>query len=580
MDQKATEQKSVEQKTTEQKVIEQKIVVNYEHKETRVALLEDGQVAEVYVERPLQQRMVGNIYKGVVENVLPGMQAAFVNIGEERNAFLYVDELPHDKVDASPGDRAPIQRLLTLGEEIMVQIMKEPFGSKGARLTGNITLPGRYLVLMPGFNYVGVSRRINSQEERERLKKEMEGIKPEGVGVIVRTAAEWIDGESLKNDLQFLLQLWATIQAQCKKEKSPSLLYRDVALIYRIIRDLFSDRIDEFLIDNEQEYSKVLEILDVLSPQLKNKVYYYSSKEPIFERFSIEEEIERSLNRLVWLRCGGYLVFDETEALTVIDVNTGKHTGKTNLEETIFKTNMEAAVEIARQIRIRDIGGIIIVDLIDMSSQTHRKKVLECLREEMSRDRTRSQVLGITNLGLVEISRKKVRQGLSASMQQPCSYCYGTGKVLSPEAVCSRVERELKRNLQNHNIEAVLVEMNSEVAALMIGSGGLYLKKLEAETGKNIFVRGSDNLHVEKYNILMSGKFNEVERYALPVEEGGLYRVRVEEQHISHPERGIARLHGYIIDIEEAGDLAGEEVLVIIKETNRTFAKAMLYEKQ
>ena len=558
--------------------MEQKIVVNYEHKETRVALLEDGRVAEVYVERPLQQRMVGNIYKGLVENVLPGMQAAFVNIGEERNAFLYVDEVPQAKNEDSPGERMPIQRLLTIGEEILVQVMKEPFGSKGARLTGSITLPGRYLVLMPGMNYVGVSRRINSQDERERLKREMEELKPEGVGVIVRTAAEWIDEESLKNDLQFLLMLWKTILTQYKNEKSPALLHHDVALIYRIVRDLFNDRISQFLIDNEQEYDRVLEILDVLSPHLKNKVYYYRSQEPIFERFCIEEEIEHSLNRIVWLRCGGYLVFDETEALTVIDVNTGKHTGRVNLEETIYKTNLEAAAEIAKQIRIRDIGGIIIVDLIDMVSHTHRKKVLEYLREEMSRDRTKSQVLGITNLGLVEISRKKVRQGLSASMHQPCSYCYGKGKVLSPEAVCSRVERELKKNLHNSNVEAVLVEMNSEVAALMIGSGGLYLKKLEAETGKNIFIRGSDNLHVEKYTILMSGKFNEVERHALPVEENGVYRVRVEEPHASHPERGIARLHGYILDIEEAGELVGEEVLVMIKETSRTFAKAILWD--
>jgi ribonuclease G len=558
--------------------MEQKIIVNYEHKETRVALLENGRVVEVYIERPLQQRMIGNVYKGLVENVLPGMQAAFVNIGEERNAFLYVDDIPQPKGENSCGERMPIQRLLRAGEEIMVQVMKEPFGSKGARLTGNITLPGRYLVLMPGLNYVGVSRRISLQDERERLKKEMEGIRPAGVGVIVRTAAEGIDGESLKHDLQFLLQLWETTKALYGREKSPALLHRDVALLYRIIRDLFNDRISRFIVDNEQEYGKVLEILNLLSPHLKNKVSCYSDKEPIFERFCIEDEIDRSLNRVVWLRCGGYLVFDETEALTVIDVNTGKHTGKINLEETIFKTNMEAAAEIARQIRLRDIGGIIIVDLIDMSSQSHRQKVLEHLREEMSRDRTKSQVLGITNLGLVEISRKKVRQGLSASMLQPCSYCCGKGKVLTPEAVCNKVERELKKLLQNSKVEAVLMEMNSEVAALMIGSGGLYLKKLEAETGKNIFVRGSDNLHIEKYKILMSGKFNEVERHALPVEEGGIYRVKVEEPHLSHPERGIARLHGYILDIEEAGELVNEEVLVIIKETNRTFAKAVIWE--
>ncbi|MGI5876019.1 MAG: Rne/Rng family ribonuclease [Dethiobacteria bacterium] len=556
--------------------MEQKIIVNYDYKETRVALLEDNRLAEIYIERPYKQRVVGNIYKGVVENVLPGIQAAFVNIGEHKNAFLYVDDIPQPKDEDSPGGRMPIQRLLHVGEEIMVQIMKEPFSSKGARLTGHITLPGRYLVLMPGLNYVGVSRRINCQKERERIKKEMEGIRPSNVGLIVRTAAENADQDSLKNDLQFLLDLWKKINDLYKKEKGPALLYRDVAFLYRIIRDLFNDHISQFIIDSEQGYNKVLEILNHFSPELKNRVFYYRNNEPIFERFNIEEELERSLSRMVWLKCGGYLVFDETEALKVIDVNTGKYTGKNNLEETIFKTNLEAAEEVARQIRLRDMGGIIIVDFIDMNCQEHRRQVLEKLKENVSRDRTKSHVLGITSLGLVEISRKKVRQGLSALMQQPCSYCRGTGKVLLPEAVSGKVEREIRKLLLREDVEAVLVETNSEVAALLIGSGGLYLKKLESEMGKSVFVRGSDNLHLEQYKILMSGPLHEVERYALPVEEGEIYRVKVEEQHHSNPEHGIARLHGYILDIEDAGNLVGEEVQVMIKDTTRTFARAIL----
>lgn len=560
--------------------MEQKIVVNYDQKETRVALLEDGKLAEIYIERPLSQRLVGNIYKGIVENVLPGMQAAFVNIGEERNAFLYVDEIPQPRGADSPGGRMPIQRLLHVGEEITVQVMKEPFGSKGARLTGHITLPGRYLVLMPGLNYVGVSRRIANQDERERLKKELEAVKSSDVGVIVRTAAEGMDPESLHNDLRFLSSLWENIQNLYVREKAPALIYKDVALINRIVRDLFNDNINQFHIDNEQEYQKVRELLSCLSPDLMDRVSFYRNKLPIFEHFGIENEIDRSLNRVVWLDCGGYLVFDETEALTVIDVNTGKYTGKNNLEETIFKTNLEAADEIARQIRLRDIGGIIIVDFIDMSSQENRRRIVERLKEKMNNDRTKSHVLGITSLGLVEIARKKVRQGLAAMMQQPCSYCQGKGRILSAEAVSSKVERELKKVLQRKDVEAVLVEMNSEVAALLIGSGGLYLKRLEAVTGKNIFIRGSDNMHVEKYKILMMGKLNEVERHALPVEEGGIYRVTVEEPHASHPEHGIARLHGYILDIEDAGSLVGEEVQVVIKEAGRTFARAVLWEKE
>jgi len=559
--------------------MEQKIIINYDPKQTRVALLEDGKVVEIYFERPLHQRLVGNIYKGVVENVLPGMQAAFVNIGEERNAFYYVDEVPQPGGEEANEGKLPIQRLLRVKDEVLVQVMKESFGSKGARLTGHVTLPGRYLVLMPGLNYVGVSRRIVSQEERERLKKEMEGLHPSNMGVIVRTAAEGADTDSLKNDLQNLLQIWQKINNLFPKVKAPALLYRDPALIYRIVRDLFNDHVIQLIIDNEEQYNKIMEHLDCFSPHLKERMVYYDKRQPIFEHFAIEEEIERSLSRMVWLKCGGYLVFDETEALTAIDVNTGKYTGKSNLEETILKTNLEAVEEIARQIRLRDIGGIIIIDFIDMHLPENRQLVLEKLKQEMNKDRTKSQVLGITSLGLVEVSRKKVKQGLSAVMLQPCPYCHGKGKTLSLEAVSSKVERELKQILLREDVEAILVEMNSEVAALLIGSGGTYLKKLEASTGKNIFIRGSDNLHVEKYNILMSGDMQEVARYALPVECGGIYRVVIEEPHSANPEHGIARLHGYVLDIEGGGELVGEEVQVVIKETTRTFARAVLWKR-
>ena len=450
--------------------MEQKIIINYDPKQTRVALLEDGKVVEIYFERPLHQGLVGNIYKGVVENVLPGMQAAFVNIGEERNAFYYVDEVPQPGGEEANEGKLPIQRLLRVKDEVLVQVMKESFGSKGARLTGQITLPGRYLVLMPGLNYVGVSRRIVSQEERERLKKEMENLHPPNMGVIVRTAAEGADTNSLKNDLQNLLHIWQKINNQFPKVKAPALLYRDPALIYQIVRDLFNDHVVQLIIDNKEQYNKIMEHLDCFSPHLKERMVYYDKRQPIFEHFAIEEEIERSLSRMVWLKCGGYLVFDETEALTAIDVNTGKYTGKSNLEETILKTNLEAVEEIARQIRLRDIGGIIIIDFIDMHLPENRQLVLEKLKQEMNKDRTKSHVLGITSLGLVEVSRKKVKQGLSAVMMQPCPYCHGKGKTLSLEAVSSKVERELKQILLHEDVEAILVEMNI-VAALLILHG-------------------------------------------------------------------------------------------------------------
>ncbi len=559
--------------------MEQKIIANCSQKETRVALLEDNKVVEAYISRPLQKRLIGNVYKGVVENVLPGMQAAFVNIGEGKNAFLYIDEVPLSGGKKAANSSKTIQRLLRPGQELMVQVVKESFGSKGSRLTGHITLPGRFLVLAPGHDFVGVSRRIRCSKERDRLKKEAESLKTKAGGIIVRTAAEGASRECLQQDLKFLLRLLDKIRVLYKKETGPALLHRDVDLLYRVLRDIFNDRTSQFIIDNEHEYNRVREILRDLSPHLEHRVFYYNNKEPIFERFNIEAEIERALKRMVWLSCGGYLVFDETEALMVVDVNTGKYTGRNNLEETILKTNLEAAAEIARQIRLRDIGGIIVVDFIDMASDEHREQVLEKLKEHMSRDRTRTQISGITSLGLVEITRKRVRQGLSAAMHQPCSYCHGKGKMLSPEAISSMVERELKKILQRRDVEAVLVEMNSEAAALLIGSGGLYLKKLEKETGKNIFIRGSDDMHPEKYKVVMSGGLQEVERQSLPVEEGGIYRVKVESQHSSNPEHGIARLHGYILDIDGAGELVGEEALIVIKETTRTFARAVLWER-
>lgn len=563
--------------------MEKKIVINYNDKQTRVALLEDGRAAEIYMERPVQQRMIGNIYKGKVENVLPGMQAAFVNIGEGKNAFFYVGDVPYtgeEERKERKEKKVPIQRRLQVKEEVLVQVMKESFGSKGARLTGHITLPGRYLVLMPSLNYIGVSRRIQLSQERERLKKEMEALRPPDVGVIVRTAAEGASAACLKKDLKFLLRLWDDIQNLHKKEKAPALLFRDKALIYRVVRDFFNESVRELIIDHEREYYKVLKIVTSLSPKLKNRVTCYRGSEPIFERYDVEDEIERALGRLVWLKCGGYLVFDETEALTAIDVNTGKYTGRKNLEETILKTNLEAATEIARQIRLRDIGGMIIVDIIDMNTAEHRQQVLERLKQGMALDRTKNQILGFTSLGLIEITRKRVTQGLAEAMQQPCSYCHGKGKVLLPEMVSDKVERELKKILHRSDVEAVLVETNSEVAALLIGSGGTYLKKLEAQTGKNIFIRGSDSMHVEKYNILMSGSLQEVARHALPVEEGGLYRVTVEEPHFSQPGHGIARLDGYVLDIEDGAELVGEEVQVVIKEAERTFARAVIWKKE
>lgn len=560
--------------------MQKKIVINCDNKQTRVAVLENEKPVEIYLERPVHQRVVGNIYKGVVANVLPGMQAAFVDIGLERNAFLYVDEAlpPMEESNGSRGKK-PIEQILRPGEEIMVQVVKEPFGSKGARLTRQITIPGRHLVIMPSAEYTGVSRRIEEPEERDRLKQIATELRPDGMGLIVRTAAEGIEQDAFRQDLNFLIPLWERIQERYRQKQAPCLIYQDLDLIYRIVRDLFTEQIEQLIVDTRYEHEKILETLDMVDPALKRRVYLYSGEQPVFDVYGIEAEIERALSRTVWLDCGGYLVFDHTEALTVVDVNTGKYIGKTNLADTVLKTNLEAACEIIRQIRLRDIGGIIIIDFIDMEAEEHRKLVLDKLLEKSREDRTKSHILGLTGLGLVEMTRKKARQGLDAILQQTCPYCGGRGKVLSGDVVSAKVERQLKSFMESIPDEAVLVEMHQCVAGLLIGPGGSYLRRLEEEAGKTIFIRGSETIHVEKYKILASGKLAEVQALAFPVSVGERHQVKVEEPHANNPYDGIARISGFVIDVQAGGAYVGETITVEIVELARTFARAKIVTK-
>ncbi len=556
-----------------------KIIVNCDNRETRVAVLEEGELVEIYIERPIHQRVVGNVYYGVVENVLPGMQAAFVDIGLERNAFLYVDDVlsgDEEKKSSSNDKKKTIEELLKVGDKILVQVVKEPFGNKGARVTCQITLPGRFLVLMPTVKYIGISRRIGKAEERQRLKNLAESIKAEDMGMIVRTVAEGKDSECLRQEIEFLMRMWVKIQQRVKFKDAPSLVHQDLNLIYRIVRDLFNDDIHQLLIDTKYEYEKVLEILDYVSPALKNKIFFYRGEKPIFDKYNLENEIEKALKRNVWLNCGGYLVFDQPEALTVIDVNTGKYIGSTNLEDTVYKTNKEAAREIPRQLRMRDIGGIIIIDFIDMTNKEHENNVLAILEENLKKDRTKAHILGMTNLGLVEMTRKKVRQGLYAVLMQPCSYCDGKGKVLSIEVMSSKIERTLKKILTSEEGEAILLEVNQDVAALLIGSNGSNLRKIEQETNKTIFIRGSDTMHVEKYKVIMVGEERDVSRLASPVNLGQVYQVKIEEPHLTNPYDGIARIQGFIIDVQAGGAYVGKDVEVEITEVAKTYARAKL----
>lgn len=554
------------------------ILINVGDEETRVAVLENRIPVEMYIERSPNQRLVGNIYKGRVENVLPGMQAAFVDIGLEKNSFLYVeDAAPVRGSDAGHGQGAAIGAnicdILKQGQNLIVQIVKEPIGTKGARVTTHITLPGRYLVLMPTVDYIGISRRINDERERDRLREMAARVKPRGMGVIVRTVAEGVDEEELVLDVNMLTNLWRKILNRSSHGPVPNLLHRDLELVQRILRDAFTPDVDRLTIDSRYEYEKILDLLDIVGPQLKTKVFL-EERDNIFEEHNIDAELEKALKRKVWLRCGGYIVIDQAEALTAVDVNTGKYVGSTNLEDTVLKTNLEAAVEIARQLRLRNIGGIIIVDFIDMTREEHRRQVLEVLEEEIRKDKTKTNILGITQLGLVEMTRKKVRPSLAEVLQKACPYCEGRGKVLSEETVGINIKQQIYQMARQTGAETILVEANPLVAARLIGSGGANLRELEARTGKNLYIRGTAEHHIESVTMRPLYDQADIKAHVLPVKPGQVLEVKVEEPHANNMHDGIARVNGFILDIEGAGSLVGETVAIEVNKVFRTYAKA------
>lgn len=553
------------------------ILVTVDLDETRAAVREDGELVEIFIERPVHQRVVGNIYKGKVQNVLPGMQAAFVEIGLERNSFLYVDDALPFAAELPEVKKPTIKDVLRPGQEVLVQVAKEPIGSKGARVTRHITLPGRYLVLMPNVEFIGISRRITDEKERDRLKQLAGRIKPPGAGLIVRTVAEGAREEDLARDAGMLLRLWERIQQRAKGAHAPALLHRDLGLLDRVLRDWFDDDVDRLVIDSKPEYDRAQDFLEFSSPHLKDRVHLFTPRDQsLFDHYGIEAEIDRALKRRVWLKSGGYIIIDHTEALTAIDVNTGKFVGSTNLADTVFRTNLEAAREIARQLRLRDIGGIIILDFIDMEVPEHRQQVLKTLEEALRQDRTRTHVLGLTQLGLVEVTRKKSRQTLDEAMTRPCHTCDGRGKVLSEDTMARRVRGEIRRILRNSPSQALLMEVNPGVAALVIGPGGANLRELERELGKVIYVRGNHEIHVEQWRLRALGAREEVEAAAMPVRPGQVLELKVEEPHVNNPADGIARIDGYVIDIEAAGGLVGRKVRVEVLKAFRTYARARL----
>ena len=500
------------------------ILINVRPVETRVACIDNGVLSDLKIERKTSPTLVGSVHRGRVIRVLPGMQAAFVDIGLDRAAFLYVGDVRADADgaglfedekdhEAPRGDDAPplesaaephrpkIQELLTEGQNILVQVAKDPLGSKGARITTHVSLPGRHAVFMPTVQHLGISRRIADEKERDRLRELVEAIAPKG-GVIVRTAGEGASEASLRADLDYLHRLWQEVQKNYEKRKQPGLIHAELDVELRALRDLLSEEVDRVIVDDEDSYKRVLAFVSQFMPKYKNKIQLYRDARPLFDLYEIDLEISRSMGRKIWLKSGGYIVIDEAEALVVIDVNTGKYVGKKDFEDTILKTNMEALREIAHQLRIRNCGGIIIVDFIDMEREAHREKVLQAMRDELTKDRARTSVMSMSNLGLVEMTRKRIRPSLVKTLCEPCAYCDGRGYVKLKATVAHEIFRDLEREgpKSSPNSTAV-VHCHSSVGDYIYEEESEMLEYVERKIGRSIALKLEPSYHVEQYEL-------------------------------------------------------------------------------
>ena len=546
------------------------LIINVTNQETRVALLESGHLAELFIERKRERVTAGSICKGKVIRVLPGMQAAFVDIGLEKAAFLYVgdfreapfgreededdddargrgrgrargrrddeeederldeDDLAEDDdedeapatagVGAPSGARAArvavrrrarraagpmpkIEEVLREGQEILVQVAKEPIGTKGARITSHISLPGRHLVFLPTVDHIGISRRIRTDKERHRLRDVVMSIKPPGGGFIVRTVSEGKSEEELKADMTFLLKLWNTILKKKEKIPAPAVLHYDLDVTLRAIRDLFSAEVDRLVVDSQEEYGRILEFVTMYHPELQHQIDLYEGPEPVFDHYGIEVEIQRALARRVWLKSGGYILFDTTEALTAIDVNTGRFVGRKNLEETILRTNLEAVQEIAYQLRLRNIGGIIIIDFIDMEKHAERDKVFHALEEALRSDKAKTNILKISELGLVQMTRKRTRESLLRLLTETCPHCEGKGVVKSKTTICNDILREVRRSAPHVGGPRIVVKCHPGIAEMLLGEEKAGIERLERSLGKSIAVLARKHFHPEQYEV-------------------------------------------------------------------------------
>jgi ribonuclease G len=590
--------------------VKKQVLVSVDRGETRVALLEATgalparragatssrrrrkplklsagyHVAELYLERRGARSIVGNIYKGRVDNVLAGLEAAFVDIGLEKNGFLHVDEIVLPGVEAPRRGRGQgrearqITDMLKPGQEIVVQVVKDPLKTKGARLSMDLTIAGRYMVLAPYGEGVGVSRRLDDKE-RERLRKEAAKLDLKGAGAIIRTAAQGTTRADLERELLYLFKLNEVLQKRVSESPAPSLVFQEADLSVRVVRDIFSDTFERAIVDDAKQHHRLVSFFSRTAPELVEHVELWEEEEPLFEAFGVEEVLASTLSRRVDLPSGGYLMIDYAEALTVIDVNSGSFIGRgkgARLEDTITKTNLEAAEEVVRQLRLRDIGGIIVIDFIDMARARNRDTVLKTLRKALDEDRTKTFVVEISPLGLVEMTRQNVTDGVREIMTRPCPTCDGEGVIKSEETIAIEFERRMRDLAKESSAEALLIQMNPRVSAEFTANEGRVLSAVEEQTGKWFVFEGSEGLPLEHFNVLLAGDREQVLERALPFREGEEVHVEIVEPHMYSPGDAVAKIDGYIISVTGGMPFVGEKHLVRIEEVGRTSARARL----
>ena len=574
--------------------------------ETRVAILEsegttsgskrgrgqnrqdDWRVAELYIERRGSRSIVGNIYKGKVDNVLPGLEAAFVDIGLEKNGFLHADDIVFPGVEVARRGRTGRQRgkriteLLKPGQEVLVQAVKDPLKTKGPRLSMQLSIAGRYLVYVPQGEGVGVSRRLDDKE-RDRLRKAAGKVDLGEGGAIVRTAAQGAKREDFEREIKYLHKLYDVLQQRAKDVPAPAMIFQEADLSVRVARDIFSGEFEKAIVDDPKQHHRLESFFNRTAPELLERLEFYDDKdEPLFERYGVEEAIESVLRRRVDLPSGGYLMIDYAEAMTVIDVNSGSFTGRgrgAKLEDTITKTNLEAAEEVVRQLRLRDIGGIIVIDFIDMARARNRDTVLKTLRKSLDEDRTKTYVVEISPLGLVEMTRQNVTDGVREILTKACPTCEGEGVVLSEETVALEVDRWLRDLVaERPKPPAFLIRVHPKVASILVGTHGApgTIAEIEEETGRHFHFEGTEALPIDHFEVVLEGTRKEIEERALPFREGEEVLVEIEEPHMYNEDDAVAKLDGYIVSVFGAAPLVGEKMLVRIEKVGRSAAQASL----